>query len=208
MSDEAEIMRAVENWILWRDQGDWDRFRTLWHPDGVMIATWFQGSFEQFIENSRRAWEMGALVHHFLGGATVTVNDRRAVSQAKMNISVRAPVHDVLCDVTCTGRFFDYFERLGKRWLLSRRQVIYEKDRLDPVEPGQTVKLDQALLERFPVGYRHLAYLQLHAGHSVLMDLPGLRGAAVQRLYAGAECWLRSESDWRTGWLPYGEHRL
>ena len=43
-TDELEIRRLVENWVVWRDAGDWERFRTVWHDDGRMMATWFQGS--------------------------------------------------------------------------------------------------------------------------------------------------------------------
>ena len=44
------IREMVENWVLWRDAGDWDRFATVWHPDGWMTATWFQGPAQKFIE--------------------------------------------------------------------------------------------------------------------------------------------------------------
>ena len=44
------------------------------------------------------------------------------------------------------------------------RQPIYEKDRLDPVDPATTLKLDPTLLTQFPEGYRHLAYVQTRIG--------------------------------------------
>ena len=42
-ADRLAIRDLVENWAVWRDAGDWERFRTVWHPDGRMMATWFQG---------------------------------------------------------------------------------------------------------------------------------------------------------------------
>ncbi len=77
-----------------------------------------------------------------------------------MTITQRAPVHDVVCDVVCTGRFYDFLERRGGLWGIVLRQPIYEQDRLNPVDPASVLALDAARLERFPVGYRHLAYLQ------------------------------------------------
>ena len=71
-----------------------------------------------------------------------------------------------------------------------RRQPIYEKDRLDPVDPSAVLKLDPTLLSRFPEGYRHLAYLQLKNGFNVKSDLPGLRGPLVEKLYAEGKAWL------------------
>lgn len=60
ISDEkAAIREVIENWVLWRDAGDWDRFATVWHDDGWMTATWFQGPARKFIEVSREGFERG-----------------------------------------------------------------------------------------------------------------------------------------------------
>jgi hypothetical protein len=39
--DRLAIRDLIENWAAWRDAGDWDRFKTVWHDDGWMSATWF-----------------------------------------------------------------------------------------------------------------------------------------------------------------------
>ena len=46
--DREQIRRLIEDWVIWRDTGDWDRFLTLWHPEGRMMATWFQGTAAEF----------------------------------------------------------------------------------------------------------------------------------------------------------------
>ena len=193
-SDRRLVRELVENWALWRDAGDWERFRTVWHDDGRMMATWFQGSADEFIEASREGWRRGVSILHFLGGSTVDVAGDRAIAQTKMTISQRAPVHGVLCDVLCTGRFYDFLEKRGGRWGLVLRQPIYEKDRMDPVDPAQRVELDRDLLIRFPDGYRHLAYLQTQAGFTVKPDMPGLKGPEVEALYARGARWLEGKS--------------
>ena len=105
-----------------------------------------------------------------------------------MTISQRAAVHDVVCDVVCTGRFYDFLEKRGGRWGIVLRQPIYEKDRLDPVDPAARLELDGAVLARFPLGYRHLAYAQTAIGYEVKPDMPGLTGAEVRApLRAGRE---------------------
>jgi len=192
-SQETTIRRLVENWAVWRDAGDWERFRTVWHNDGMMMATWFQGPFEEFIRVTIEGWERGVSILHFLGGSSIDVNGTRAIAQTKMTISQRGPVHDVLCDVVCTGRFYDFFEQREGRWGLVHRQPIYEKDRIDPVDPAATLHLDAQRLATLPEGYRHLAYIQTGIGYQVKMDMPQLRGAEVQQLYARGQAWLQGQ---------------
>ena len=189
-SDEVEIRRVVEQWVLWRDAGDWERFSTVWHEDGFMMATWFQGPATDFIRVSREGFERGVSILHFLGGNTVEIAGDRAIAQTKMTISQRASVHDVLCDIVCTGRFYDFFARRDGRWAIVLRQPIYEKDRLDPVEPSTPLSLDPELLGRFPAGYRHLAYAQTQIGYEVKLDMPGLTGPQTEYLYERGARWL------------------
>jgi hypothetical protein len=189
-ADKVVIRELVENWAVWRDARLWDRFRTVWHADGRMMATWFQGSFEEFIKVNDEGWARGVRILHFLGGSSIDVNNSRGIAQTKMTISQRAPVEGVVCDVVCTGRFYDFFEKRDGRWGMVLRQPIYEKDRLDPVDPPAKLVLDADLLQRFPEGYRHLAYLQSRIGYKVKVDMPGIEGAALDALYARGARWL------------------
>jgi hypothetical protein len=188
--EKLAIAEVIQNWAVWRDAGDWDRFRTVWHDDGWMTATWFQGPAEKFIAVSQAGFDRGVSILHFLGGISVDLNDHRATAQTKMTISQRGLVDGVLVDVVCTGRFFDFFAKRGPRWAIVRRQPIYEKDRMDPVSPGATLDLDAALLGSFPEGFRHLAYLQTRLGFTIKKDLPQLKGDIVAQLYAHGRAWL------------------
>ena len=189
-ADRAAIRALVENWVVWRDAGHWDRFATCWHDDGYMMATWCQAPAAAFIEASKAGWDKGVLILHFLGGHSADVAGTRAVSQTKMTITQRAPVHGVLVDVVCTGRFYDFLDKRAGKWGVVLRQPIYEKDRMDAVSPSATLVLDPALLARFPEGYRHLAYLQTGIGYEVMTNMPGLKGAEVEALYARGAQWL------------------
>ena len=192
--ERQTIRELVENWVVWRDAGEWERFRTVWHDDGRMMATWFQGPADDFIRVSREGFERGVRILHFLGGSSIEVRGERAFAQTKMTITQRALVHDVECDVVCTGRFCDFLERRDGRWGIVLRQPIYEQDRINPVDPAATLVLDRELLERFPVGYRHLAYLQTRNGFTVKPDMPGLVGPEVEALYERAADWLAGEA--------------
>jgi SnoaL-like protein len=193
MIERLRIREVVENWALWRDAGDWDRFGTVWHPGARMMATWFQGPATQFIEVSRHGFEKGVRILHFLGGTSVDIAGMRAIAQTKMTISQRADVDGVRCDVLCTGRFYDFFEQRNEAWKIVLRQPIYEKDRLDPLDPSARLALDQELLGQLPEGYRHLAYAQTRLGFTVKRDMPQLTGPEVERLYADGAAWLAGE---------------
>ncbi|MGC5616236.1 nuclear transport factor 2 family protein [Georgenia sp. Z1491] len=190
MTDRLRIREVVESWALWRDAGLWERFATVWHSQGYMTATWFQGSATDFIGASRTAFEEGVSILHFLGGTSVDVAGDRATAQTKMTISQRARVHGVEVDVVCTGRFYDFFAVEDDDWRIVRRQPVYEKDRLDVLDPGAGLTLDADVLAAFPLGYRHLAYLQQEAGFTIKQGLPGLTGPAVETLYAEGAAWL------------------
>ncbi|MBO9512729.1 MAG: nuclear transport factor 2 family protein [Variovorax sp.] len=190
LKNELEIRQMIERWAVWRDAGDWERFATVWHPEGVMMATWFQGPFADFIRVTKEGWAKGVSILHFLGGTAVDIEGDRAIAQTKMTISQRGEVDGVLCDVVCTGRFYDFVVRTGGEWKLLHRQPIYEKDRIDPVDPSATVKLDQAALARMPEGYRHLALIQTRIGYTVKMDMPMLKGPVVEELYRRGARWL------------------
>ncbi len=192
--DRLTIRELIENWAIWRDAGDWERFASVWHDDGVMMATWFQGPAKDFIRVTQEGWAKGVSILHFLGGSSIDLAGDlakpRAIVQTKMTISQRGGVQGVACDVVCTGRFYDFLEKRNGRWGMVLRQPIYEKDRVDPVDPAATLVIDQAKLAEFPTGYRHLAYIQTQIGYTVKRDMPQLTGPQVQALYARGAAWL------------------
>lgn len=189
--DRWQIQQLVDNWAIFSDSGNWTRFAECWHPDGFMCATWFQAPWKDFIAARQQGFDNGVSIIHFHGGFTCDVVGNRAISQTKMTISQRAEVERVLVDVTCTGRFYDFHEKRDGRWGMVRRQPIYEKDRMDPVDPRAELNLDAAMLQEFPAGYRHLAYLQSRLGYKVVKrGLPETKGREVEKLYAEGNAWL------------------
>lgn len=190
LQDELLIRRLVERWAVWRDAGDWARFATVWHPDGVMMATGFQGPWADFIRVTQEGWAQGVSILHFLGGSAIDVQGDRAIAQTQMTISQRGLVEGVLCDVVCSGRFYDFVARHQGQWKLLLRQPIYAKDRIDAVDPSATVVLDAVELASFPAGYRHLACIQTRLGYRVKLDMPMLQGSAVEDLYRRGAQWL------------------
>jgi hypothetical protein len=189
--DRAAITEAVNNWGLWRDTGRWDRLRALYMPDAIMHTTWFVGPAAEFIDRSiEAAKRAGPRGQHFVGACAIELNGDKAIAETRMMLLLRAPLHAVEVDVTCYCRAYDRFVRHEGAWRIQTRENIYEKDRLDPVDPSASVKLDAAQLARLPHGYRHLAYVQARGGANVTPDLPVPGSEALARLYAQGARWL------------------
>ena len=199
MSDDRRLIRdLVENWARVARRG---RLGALRHRlarrrlhDGDLVP----GPGRGLHPVSREGFERGVSILHFLGGTSIDLAGARAIAQTKMTISQRAEVHGVRCDVVCTGRFYDFLEQRDGRWGIVLRQPIYEKDRLDPVDPAATLDARPELLARFPAGYRHLAYVQTR---------DRLRG---QARHARARPAPRSSASTRRGadWLAGGPCEL
>lgn len=190
-TDIMRIRDSIERWAVYRDALMWDKFRALWHPDGVMTATWTEGPYEDFIRITEEGVKHGLNILHILGGSAIEVNGDRAVAMTKFMILQRAPLDGILCDVTCYARHYDLWEKREDKWGLVYRATIADKDRVDPVNSHEKPVLDQAILDRFPTEYRHLAYLQTKAGYKVNKDCPRMSGGkALRELYAKGEKWL------------------
>ena len=192
--DKADIREVIENWVVFRDAALWEKFRTVWHDDGYMMATWFQGPATEFIKVSQAGFEKGVNILHFLGGSNIEIAGARAIAQTKMTITQRAMVHETLVDVVCTGRFYDFMEKRDGKWGVVLRRLFYESDRMLVLDPSKKLELEKDLLAAFPVGYQHLAYLQTKLGFKVKTDMPGLRGPEGTALYAHGANWLAGGS--------------
>ncbi len=190
--DKLAIAEVIQNWALWRDTGQWEKLRGTFHPEGTMTATWFSGTADDFIAGAQAGWRKGSRSAHFIGGATITVNGGKAIAETRIILLLRDMLDDIEVDVTCYGRFYDRLVKDDGLWRILRRGVVYEKDRLDPVRPGTTIKLDDAVLERFTEGYRHVAYVQTKRGMLVATDRPTPRSAELEHLYSEANAWLNT----------------
>ena len=150
MDDIAQIRDLIERWVVYRDALLWDKFRTIWHKEGIMKATWTEGPYEDFIRITAEGVKNGLNILHILGGSAIEVNGNRANAMTKMIILQRAPVEGVICDVSSYARHLDLWEKREGRWGLVFRETIADKDRIDPVDPNDRVSLDRELLHQFP----------------------------------------------------------
>lgn len=193
MLDRELISRLIGDWFLWRDSGNWPSLRASYAPDAVMHTSWFVGSAAEFVERSIEMAKKSVRSQHFSGPTTIALNGARATAETRMMLLLRASLNGVEADVIAHARFYDYLVRREDGWRFRRRIPIYEKDRIDPVQPGAALDLDAAELARYPAAYRHVAYLQMRGGGRITPDLPTVYDpASVARLYAEGAEWLSS----------------
>ncbi len=189
--DELAIERLQRNWGLWRDTRRWEELRGTFAPNARIKTTWFDGAAADFVAASIRSAEKPVLVLHSIGASTVSIQGRRALAETRVTLLLRDRLEGAEVDVVCHGRFIDRLVKQDdERWAILERLPIYEKDSLTPTRPGTPLQLDEAALARFPVGYRHLAYLQSRAGATIVMDIPAHNSEEQRQLYAMAEAWL------------------
>lgn len=190
MLDQVAIARVAAEWGLFRDTGQWEKLRALYAADGVMHTTWFAGPAAEFIDRSMEAAARGARVRHAVGATAAVTRGDRAIAETGVAIILRAAVAGAPVDVTCHGRFHDRLVRERGAWRIKLRVPIYDRDRLDPVMPGDKVEIDRSALAQFPEGYRFLAYVQSLTGGVVPPGLPTAHSAEEANLCAESALWL------------------
>jgi len=195
VSDDTQaIERLIRAWALWRDTRQWELLRTCYAPGARVRTTWLDGTAEEFIEASIRsaANPDAALALHALGGTAVQVHGDRALAETRMTILLRTRVEGVEIDITAWGRFVDRLVRTDGQWRIAQRDPIHEKDRLDPVDPEASLRLDPARLASLPRAYRHIAYVQSMGGAKITPDLIESNSPAQQALYEACRQWLHA----------------
>ena len=165
-SDQLAISELINAWGVYRDQGKWKELRGTFAPDGHISVSWFRGPFEQFVERCRtsfaanRTWS-----RHHLFAPTIRLDKDRAVAETPVIIRVRQKFGAVEADLTAFSRFLDRVERRTEGWLIAERAAIYERDRLDPVEPSPAFDalFEAAETAHYPEQYRYMAFRLAHA---------------------------------------------
>lgn len=189
--DRDAITQIVLEWGFCRDSRQWERPRSLYTPGAIMWTTWFAGSAEEFVRRSAEA--KGSLVNHVIGPPVVAICGDRAVAISRAIILVRTALDGIEVDITCHGRFHDWFVRLERGWRILRRTPVYEKDRIDPVDPSAAIAMDPDRLSQFPTAFRHLAYAQALAGQTLNAKIPTSNSEEERAFVLESERWLSGQ---------------
>jgi hypothetical protein len=194
LTERIACAEVIQNWGTFRDQGKWKELRGTFTPDGHISVSWFRGPFEQFVERCRASYGAAhSWSRHHLFAPTVKLSGDRAVAETSVIIRVRQPFNGIAVDLTSCSRFLDRLERRAGGWLIAERAAIYERDRLDPVEPSPAFDelFRSANTAQYPEQYRYMAFRLAHApGRSLAPVIYRDGGPETADLYARYFGWL------------------
>ena len=197
LADKLAIADLIQFERLYRDQRQWDRLRTMYHPDAVIRLGWFVGSADEYIASSRLldANKGGWHIMHVTHPTLVQVQGERAIAETTTFIVRRANINGILVDITIYCLLYSRVERREGAWRLLTFDVVYEKDTMVPVNPADRLELNWEELEREPAAYRFSAYNLRKIGRNVRFDdlYSTDRPERVAELYRAAEDWLYQE---------------
>jgi hypothetical protein len=191
-SDKAACAEVIQAWGFARDQGRWDDLLAIFHPGGEIAVSWFRGPYPEFVGHCQRNFGRGSEAKHLLWPARVTVNGARATGETNVAILVRQTIDGVAVDLTSNGRFLDRLESRNGDWRIVERATVYEKDRLDPVEPSPAFDslMAKADAAKYPAQYRYMAYRLHAAGRALAEPVPYDGRAETEALKARYADWL------------------
>ena len=192
--DKLVIADLIQFERLYRDQQQWERLRTLYHPDSLIRLGWFVGTGDEYAEASRRleARKSGWHLTHLTGPTQVQVHHDRAIAETNTLIIRRSVLEGILVDATIYCRLYSRVERRDGIWRILTLDVVYEKDTVIPVYPSDHLELNREELERGPAAYRFTAYNLGKIGYSARPDdlYATDHPEHVAQLFQEAENWL------------------
>lgn len=183
--DRFQINDLMTGWIR-RDLGQWDALRALFHPEGVIEVTWFEGLFSAFVDASERMGQSDFKSKHLFGTPIVEFCGDKAIVETNAIIVGENTRLGLGCSVH--NRFYDLAERRGGQWKLMKRQSVYDMGGF--IFPGGAVDIDKKLVSNYPTEYASLAYLLEHSGFPVTRVF-ATRGSELERkMKREGQAWL------------------
>ena len=187
LQDRQQLNDLVNGWMH-RDLGEWTQLRNLFHPDGTIEITWFEGLASDFVEGSMRMGASDLRTKHLIASPAVTFNDagNKAILETNAIIIAENVKLNIGCE--CHNRFYDLAEKREGVWKLFHRQSIYDIGTFTfPLGP---VEIDRNIALKYPREYAALAYL-LECSGFPLWRVFATRGSELETtMKAAGQRWL------------------
>lgn len=191
LDDRLQITDLLTGWMH-RDLGEWEQLRNLFHPDGTIEITWFEGLASDFADGSIRMGASDVRTKHLIGTPVVTFNANATRAIVETNAMIIG--ENVKLNLGCIGhnRFYDMAEKRNGIWKLFHRQSIY--DMASFTFPLGVVAIDQNVVEKYPREYAALAYLLEKSGFPVQRVFATRGSILEQQMKTSGTRWLASQT--------------
>ena len=161
LNDRQQLNDLMNGWMH-RDLGEWQQLRELFHPDGTIEITWFEGLAGDFVDGSMRMGASDLRTKHLIASPAVTFNasGNKAILETNAIILAENVKLNIGCE--CHNRFYDLAEKRDGVWKLFHRQSVYDMGTFTfPLGP---VEIDRRIAAKYPREYAALAYLLEQSG--------------------------------------------
>jgi hypothetical protein len=185
LEDRLNIADLMTGWIH-RDLADWKRLRDLFHPDGTIEVTWFEGKFTDFVDRSMQMSASDLRTKHVITSPLVTINGNKAIAETNAIIVGE----NVSLGLGCSShsRFYDLLEKRNGSWKILKRQCIYDMGSFN--FPRGIVEIDAEVVQRYPREYAPLAYVLEKSGFPVKRVFATKSGDLEKAIKADGQNWL------------------
>ncbi|HEY2454207.1 MAG TPA: nuclear transport factor 2 family protein [Scandinavium sp.] len=162
LDDRQQITDLMTGWIH-RDLAQWESMRALFHPEGTIEITWFEGLFSEFVDASAKMGVSALKTKHLIGNPVITFNGDKALVETNAMIVGENIELDLGCSVH--NRFYDRVEKRNGVWKIVHRQSVYDMGGF--TFPQGLVEIDKAVSKKYPREYAALAYVLEKSGFPV-----------------------------------------
>lgn len=190
--ERFKVREICEGWPTYRDAAEWKNYRSMFHDNAYITTSWTQATIDDFIESSKEGFKHQKdfiYILHRMIGQTVDVQGNRAVSKMKVTITCRMTVDGIEMDNEADCRFFFLLEKRQGKWGVCMMTLLFDKDKMVPVNPNHVFDVPESELEGFPSRYRYLCWMEKKVGRQPKMDLSN-HGPDRDILYAKCKDWL------------------
>ncbi|MBU9856491.1 nuclear transport factor 2 family protein [Rahnella bonaserana] len=187
LQDRQALNDLMNGWMH-RDLGEWEQLRNLFHADGTIEITWYEGLASGFVDGSMRMGASDLRTKHMIGAPVVTFNDRGDKAILETNAMIIAENVKLNIGCECHNRFYDLAEKRDGVWKLFHRQSVYDMGTFTfPLGP---VDIDSSIAAKYPREYAALAYLLEQSGFP-LGRVFATRGSELEaKMKVDAKKWL------------------
>jgi hypothetical protein len=185
LKDRQSIADLMTGWIH-RDLAEWDQLRELFHPDGTIEISWFEGLASDFVDGSMRMGESDLHTKHVISAPLVTFNGNKATVETNAVVVGE----NVRLGLGCSthARFYDQVEKRSGAWKIVKRQGIYDFGYFN--FPQGLVEIDRELVKTYPREYAPLAYLLGKSGCPVKRVFATKGSDLEKTMKANGQAWL------------------